>query len=773
MKNKRLTIGLLVSGITEQFVIAVCKGVLHVAKRMDVDVVVLPGKYIDRDLSGNKEIMYEYQYNTLFSYAGRNTVDAVIVMADVIGCFTTKERIRQFLENYKDIPCVLVASKFPGYVSVTSDNYTGVHEAVDFLVHNKNCTRFAMIGGPKGNTDAEERRQAFIESLARYRIPFGKKQFVTGDLSKRDRAAAVTLLDKNPEVQAVFCVNDDVAITLYEEMKKRNLVPGKDIYVFGYDNSVQASKVNPTLSSVWTDTNRLGEEALSLLIRMMKGEKAESIVLPGRFVLRESVGRKRTQLDIPTLAYQEQIASYVDLVFYSCRSEFPENERKAELQLEQFLYHLFMLADVEDIYDHCALILEEADHIPLEYADIDNLLMVLEEVCSFICHHHKDLKLKYEVRRLFGILYCRLVRTVDAQLGFIQEKEEKNNYLFKLFVSNTMQFEKGNEKSYEKLISDIGFLGIKNAAVYMFEKPFIYLEQDEFVCPGQVSCKAVLGQGKLKPLSVTEKTTPMEEVFQFEAIAGGRFSAVTLPIFSNEILYGFFVCDLTPQLFDNAEFLVSQISSAAKMIDLLNANERIQQKLEESLSALKAHNIELDNLSKSDALTGIMNRRGFYTEAERLLEELKQRGNGALFAYIDMNNLKIINDRYGHEEGDFSLKLIGSSLSSIMNTITEHYGKKGIVGRIGGDEYACVIECTKEDWGSRFTDMTMELFDAFNRTSDKDYTVTVSVGTYQLPVGRSMELQEALSRADESLYEAKKHRVKSVAKMYKNALEKL
>lgn len=415
-------------------------------------------------------------------------------------------------------------------------------------------------------------------------------------------------------MQAVFCVNDDVAITLYEEMKKRSLVPGKDIYVFGYDNSVQVSKVNPTLSSVWTDTNRLGEEALSLLVRMMKGEKAESIVLPGKFVLRESVGRKRTQLDIPTLAYQEQIASYVDLVFYSCRSEFPENEKKAEVQLEQ---------------------------------------------------------------------------------------------------------------------------------------------------------------GKLKPLSVTEKTTPMEKVFQFEAIAGGRFSAVTLPIFSNEILYGFFVCDLTPQLFDNAEFLVSQISSAAKMIDLLNANERIQQKLEESLSALKVHNIELDNLSKSDALTGIMNRRGFYTEAERLLEELKQRGNGALFAYIDMNNLKIINDRYGHEEGDFSLKLIGSSLSSIMDTIMEHYGKKGIVGRIGGDEYACVIECTKEDWGSRFTDMTMELFDAFNRTSDKDYTVTVSVGTYQLPAGRSMELQEALSRADESLYEAKKHRVKSVAKMYKNALEKL
>ena len=169
MKNKRLTIGLLVSGITEQFVIAVCKGVLHAAKQLDVNIVVLPGKYIDRDLSDNKEIMYEYQYNTLFSYAGADTVDAVIVMADVIGCFTTKEQIGHLLGKYDGIPCVLVASKFPGYISVTSDNYTGVHEAVDFLVHNKNCTRFAMIGGPKVNTDAEERKQAFIQSLAESR----------------------------------------------------------------------------------------------------------------------------------------------------------------------------------------------------------------------------------------------------------------------------------------------------------------------------------------------------------------------------------------------------------------------------------------------------------------------------------------------------------------------------------------------------------------------------------------------------------------------------
>lgn len=125
-KTKRPVIGLLVSGITEHFIISICKGVMHAAKEADVDLVVLPGKYIDRDLSSNKDLCYEYQYNTLFEYAGADTLDAVIVAADVIGCFASKKRIGQMLEKYNGMPCVLIASKFPGYVSVNSDNYEGI-----------------------------------------------------------------------------------------------------------------------------------------------------------------------------------------------------------------------------------------------------------------------------------------------------------------------------------------------------------------------------------------------------------------------------------------------------------------------------------------------------------------------------------------------------------------------------------------------------------------------------------------------------------------------
>lgn len=186
-------------------------------------------------------------------------------------------------------------------------------------------------------------------------------------------------------------------------------------------------------------------------------------------------------------------------------------------------------------------------------------------------------------------------------------------------------------------------------------------------------------------------------------------------------------------MFDNGEFLVSQMSSAAKMIDLLKTNEKIQQKLEESLSALKENNIELDNLSKSDALTGIRNRRGFYLAADEMLKQFR-------------------------EEGDFSLKLIGKILTEIVD-------ERGVTGRIGGDEYACIVCGDAKDCEEKFVKKITRAFDNFNDTSDKEYNITVSIGTYLLKSDMEMSLHDALSHADESLYQAKKYRIKDVTKI--------
>ncbi len=130
-----------------------------------------------------------------------------------------------------------------------------------------------------------------------------------------------------------------------------------------------------------------------------------------------------------------------------------------------------------------------------------------------------------------------------------------------------------------------------------------------------------------------------------------------------------------------------------------------------------------------------------------------------------MNNLKIINDRYGHEEGDYSLHTIAEILAEIVQK--EQTGD-GVVARIGGDEYACALMTEKKK-----ELLLQELYDAFtvrNEQSDKPYNVTVSIGACALEPDDEHSLADALSLADEQLYEVKKLR-KRMSQKYRCRLK--
>lgn len=71
MTKTRKTIGVMVGGITDDFTRFLCKGLREAAKEQDVNMVVLPGKFLNRDYAQNTDIMYEYQYDTLFSSVKR------------------------------------------------------------------------------------------------------------------------------------------------------------------------------------------------------------------------------------------------------------------------------------------------------------------------------------------------------------------------------------------------------------------------------------------------------------------------------------------------------------------------------------------------------------------------------------------------------------------------------------------------------------------------------------------------------------------------------
>lgn len=767
MENNSIpTIGLLVSGITDSFTVPVCKGAMKAADESGVRLVIIPGKYLDRDLTQFKEIAYEYQYNTLFSYARKDNIDAIIISADSIGCYATADRIRELIKTYEGIPCVLVASDIDGYVSVRYDNEGGIREAMDYLIDHLHLTKIAMIGGPDDNTDARERKNVFFECLREHGIEITDENFVEGTLSRFSKEAFDELLDKTPDVEAVFCVNDDTAFGFYDALNERGIVPGKDIMVFGYDNLILATKLRPALSSVWADSVRLGETALNMTLEMLDGYKVTTQILPTKFIKRESFGDKNEnkQVNATGVLERSNIDYYFDEIFY----RYKYNKSNKAVKCISDNYRMFMELLIE-LYEADKIRPEKVTELlkamdlfleyrAIEYADMENLLNNLEQINFAFMQKELDTDERNLLVSTFSDIYHKIVMVDEQRFGKKITAEEDKQYDMKLFIRNTMQFEKGTDQSYVYLLENLGWLDIKNACIYIFKKPIIHLEHEVFELPDKLYLKAILKNGEAKSILSEYQERDMSMIFKSCETDNGHTAQVLLPLFSNQTIYGIILCDMSEKLFENGEFLINQLSAAAKTIELLKTNEKIQRQLEESLITLKENNIVLDTLSKSDVLTGILNRRGFVENATKLLQQNRKMGISTLIAYVDMNNLKVINDRYGHDDGDFSIKTISEILVKVV-------AEDGIAGRIGGDEFAVIKKYNVTDDGRLFVEEVYDKFRCFNESSSKPYNVTVSVGTYVISTDDNIELNAAMTLADGKLYEEKQHKAKNVAKI--------
>ena len=95
-------------------------------------------------------------------------------------------------------------------------------------------------------------------------------------------------------------------------------------------------------------------------------------------------------------------------------------------------------------------------------------------------------------------------------------------------------------------------------------------------------------------------------------------------------------------------------------------------------------------LSRTDALTGLYNRRAFIEELERRTQRLRHDGRGAALMYVDLDNFKMVNDLFGHKRGDEALFEVKRMLQAATRP-------SDLVARLGGDEFAVWMDGVDED----------------------------------------------------------------------------
>jgi len=160
---------------------------------------------------------------------------------------------------------------------------------------------------------------------------------------------------------------------------------------------------------------------------------------------------------------------------------------------------------------------------------------------------------------------------------------------------------------------------------------------------------------------------------------------------------------------------------------------------------------ELRALLLVDDLTGLYNRRGFFTLTEHLLKRVNREKKKIFMLYADLDGLKTINDQYGHQAGDQALKDVARVLKST-------YRESDIIARIGGDEFVVVSAGTGGDNEHLITSRLSRNLEIHNSTTKSGIRLSVSLGIGSYDPEHPCSIEELLTEADKSMYAQKKNR---------------
>lgn len=160
---------------------------------------------------------------------------------------------------------------------------------------------------------------------------------------------------------------------------------------------------------------------------------------------------------------------------------------------------------------------------------------------------------------------------------------------------------------------------------------------------------------------------------------------------------------------------------------------------------------ELRALSLVDALTGLPNRRAFITLSDQAMKWAARVGKDVLLIFIDVDNLKLINDTHGHLAGD-------RALVDTARVLRETFREADIVARLGGDEFIALISADNEEAGKLVMGRLQARVAAHNQAGDRPYSLGLSIG-FTHSKAEGARLLDLMERADASLYEQKRSRV--------------
>jgi len=762
----RKRIGLQTSRLEYGYGVKIWQGAEACAEKLDADLIVFPGRNLEAPHG------FDYQYNRIFSQMSKENLDALILVTTLISNYIDAGSLSEFCSRFKDIPLVSMGIRIPGVPSLVIDNRSGIRDVVRHMVEKHGAREIAFIRGPASNWEANERFLAYREELESQGIPFEERLVAQGDFTPHSvRPALEGLLSGNPRIPDAFLfANDEMAIKGMQVLLMKGLKVPNATAVAGFDDILEASIQSTPVTTVRQPLFEMGWQAFTMAGDIAAGKKVpEMTILPTEPVIRSSCGCLVHCVD--------DIRSFERIVRRRAESEEAGNDC--------FSFVMSVLRDgnrenprdLDKRKDHIRIVLDKVLEI-CGGADSDQ---AGEEGCDRFIACFGDI-VKDEIQAgiqpgewqyIFPVLSDSLTRlrggtinrsrmnslvhscmVLSAEMAMIRQNGinyEANSVNLALReieygLSSIMRL----EDLVDNLRKQLPRLGISSFFASGFEKEWSHFPHTPWEIPeNSIFIAGALDGEELEAPDGDASKFPSNCLYPPGLIKDAkRRTLAVYPLFFRETHYGTIVYELTHQNGFVYESLTTQISGILKAITLFHAKGKAEDKLLQAMMELESFNRQLSNLSLTDELTGLYNRRGFLKLAPQQLYITKQMGKNALLIYGDVDGLKRINDSYGHEEGDLVIKSAAEVLKKVFRTMD-------IIARLGGDEFTIFASNTGEKRISYFQSKLSEQLENFNAASGKPYKLSMSLGCSECLPRSELSFDEYMREADARLYAQK------------------
>ena len=336
-------------------------------------------------------------------------------------------------------------------------------------------------------------------------------------------------------------------------------------------------------------------------------------------------------------------------------------------------------------------------------------------------------------------------QNISVTLHLEKQIMQQNIY----YLLETLQNEVTLDLLFDKFDSILPDDFVSGITICIYDKPLLVSEDEPLILPEKATVKLHIDKTKnIKNISLNDSFDPHKMILPQKYLTARSGMYMTHPIFFGHKQYGYFVCRTSAKEYLLTMIYLKTFSTILSQSYIYTKQLEENAKLTSENIMLQIDNSELNVISMNDSLTGVFNRRGLYEMGTETIKLAIKMGSKGVVFFADMDYLKRINDKYGHEMGDKAI----ITEAEVFKTV---FRQNDVIGRLGGDEFAGVIPGLPAGHKEKLKAKIKEACKTLSKKNGLPFEISISFGAVEFD-SEHCNLETLIQLADKEQYKEKR-----------------